>query len=134
MYYIIVGNSHCPMGHMGHYDLNLGSEILILAGDIRSRNWPNISGSYNMLNSDSKKFEPYINCLCEFIMTFFWQTLISYCKFLMPRPLKWSIQGAHTIISSKNIHKVTKTDYLWLYLYESDINCYSNSLPYSREH
>ena len=55
----------------GSYDSNLGSEILILAGDIRSRNWPNISGSYNMLNSDSKKFEPYINCLSGLIMTFF---------------------------------------------------------------
>ena len=43
----------------------------------------------------------------------FWQILILFCKFLMPRPLKWSIQGAHTIISSKNIHKVTNTDYLW---------------------
>ena len=43
----------------------------------------------------------------------FWQILISYFKFLMPRPLKWSILGAHTIILSKNIHKVTKTDYVW---------------------
>ena len=41
----------------------------------------------------------------------FWQILISYCKFLMPRPLKWCILG--TIILSKNIHKVTKTDYVW---------------------
>ena len=31
----------------------------------------------------------------------------------MPRPLKGSILGAHTIILSKNIHKVTKTDYVW---------------------
>ena len=30
----------------GTYDLNLGSEILILAGDIRSRIWPNIGGTY----------------------------------------------------------------------------------------
>ena len=29
----------------GSYDLNLGSEILILAGDIRLRSWPNI-GTY----------------------------------------------------------------------------------------
>ena len=28
------------------YDLNLGSEILILGGDIRSRTWPNIGGTY----------------------------------------------------------------------------------------
>ena len=27
----------------------------------------------------------------------------------MPRPLKSSILGAHTIILAKNIHKVTKT-------------------------
>jgi hypothetical protein len=30
----------------GSYDLNLGSEILILGGDIRSRSWPNIGDSY----------------------------------------------------------------------------------------
>ena len=47
------------------------------------------------------------------LLWLFWQILISYCKFLMPRPLKWSILGAHTKILSKNIHKVTKTDYLW---------------------
>ena len=28
------------------YDLNLGSEILILAGDTRSRSWLNIGGTY----------------------------------------------------------------------------------------
>ena len=44
----------------------------------------------------------------------FWQILISNCKFLMPRPLKWSLLGAHTMILSKIIHKVTKTDYVWL--------------------
>ena len=48
------------------------------------------------------------------LLWLFWQILISYCKFLMPRPLKWSILGAHTIILSKNIHKVTKKDYVWL--------------------
>ena len=30
----------------GSYNLNLGSEILILVGDIRSRSWPNIGGTY----------------------------------------------------------------------------------------
>jgi hypothetical protein len=33
------------MSH-GSYDSNLGSEILILVGDIRSRSWPNIGGTY----------------------------------------------------------------------------------------
>ena len=33
------------MSH-GLYDLNLGSEILILGGDIRSRKWSNIGDSY----------------------------------------------------------------------------------------
>ena len=33
------------MSH-GSYDLNLGSEILILGGDIMSRSWPNIGDSY----------------------------------------------------------------------------------------
>ncbi len=30
----------------GSYDLNLGSEILILGGDIGSQSWPNIDDSY----------------------------------------------------------------------------------------
>ena len=33
------------MSH-GSYDSNLGLKRLILAGDIRSRSWPNISDSY----------------------------------------------------------------------------------------
>ena len=33
------------MSH-GSYNFNLGSEILILVGDIRSRIWPNIGGTY----------------------------------------------------------------------------------------
>ena len=32
----------------GSYDLNLGSEILILGGDIRSRSWLNIGDSYGI--------------------------------------------------------------------------------------
>ena len=44
---------------------------------------------------------------------FFGQILVSYCKFFMPSPLKWSILGAHTIILSKNINTVTKTDCVW---------------------
>ena len=35
------------MSH-GSYDSNLGSEILILGGDIRLRSWPNIGDSYGM--------------------------------------------------------------------------------------
>ena len=35
------------MSH-GSYDLNMGSEILILARDIRSRSWLNIGDSYGM--------------------------------------------------------------------------------------
>ena len=39
---------HCyfAMSH-GSYNLNLGLEILILAGDIRSRSWLNIGDSYS---------------------------------------------------------------------------------------
>ena len=56
----------------------------------------------------------------------FWQILISYCKFLMSRSLKWSILGAHTIILAKNIHKVTKTVYVWFeFLW---IRCYHTFL------
>jgi hypothetical protein len=36
------------MSH-GSYDSNLGSEILILAGDIMSRIWPNIGGTYGTI-------------------------------------------------------------------------------------
>ena len=43
MHYIITGQF--AMSH-GLFDLNLGSEILILGGDIRSRSWPNIGDSY----------------------------------------------------------------------------------------
>jgi hypothetical protein len=43
LYYIITGQF--AMSH-GSYDLNLGSEILILGGDISSRSWPNIGGTY----------------------------------------------------------------------------------------
>ena len=41
----MVGNLPCPNGS---YDLNLVSKIWILAGDIRSRSWPNIGDSYGM--------------------------------------------------------------------------------------
>ena len=36
------------MSH-GSYDSNLGSEILILGKDIKSRTWPNIDGTYSTL-------------------------------------------------------------------------------------
>ena len=39
------------------------------------------------------------------LLWIFWQILISYCKFLMPRPLKWGILGACIIILSQDIHK-----------------------------
>ena len=37
-------------------------------------------------------------------MTFFWQILLQYRKFLMPRPLKRGILGASTIFLSKDIY------------------------------
>ena len=45
MYHIIAGQF--AMSH-GSYDLNMGSEILILGWDIRSRSWPNIGDSYGI--------------------------------------------------------------------------------------
>jgi hypothetical protein len=41
---------HSRQFAMSHwsYNSNLGSEILILVGDIRSRSWPNIDGTYGM--------------------------------------------------------------------------------------
>jgi hypothetical protein len=41
------------MSH-GSYDLNLGSEILILGGDIMSRSWPNIGESYGTIRKFKK--------------------------------------------------------------------------------
>jgi hypothetical protein len=42
---VLYHSSQFAMSH-GSNDSNLGSEILILAGDIRSRSWPNIGGTY----------------------------------------------------------------------------------------
>ena len=48
------------MSH-GSYDSNLGSEILILGRDIRSRSWPNIGDSYgtyiNITETNDKSIE-----------------------------------------------------------------------------
>ena len=44
---VLYHSSQFAMSH-GSYDFNLGSEILILVGDIRSRSWPNIGGTYGM--------------------------------------------------------------------------------------
>ena len=40
-----------------------------------------------------------------YILGLFRQIIISFCKFLMPRPLKWCILGVNIIILSKVIHK-----------------------------
>ena len=40
------------------------------------------------LTSDAHYFEPISNKDCDFIMIFFFQIPFSYCKFVMPRPLK----------------------------------------------
>ena len=42
----------------------------------------------------------------------------------MPKPLNRSVLGAHTIILSKNIHKITKTydvwfEFLWIRRYQN---------------
>jgi hypothetical protein len=42
-------NGQFAMSH-GSYDSNLGSKRLILAGDIRSRSWPNIGDSYGTMH------------------------------------------------------------------------------------
>ena len=41
----LVGDGQFARSH-GSYNPNLGSEIVILGGDIRSRSWPNIGGTY----------------------------------------------------------------------------------------
>ena len=53
------------MSH-GSYDLNLGSEILVLVGDIMSRIWPNIGGTHGnilfpFLNT-TIAFRQVLNC------------------------------------------------------------------------
>ena len=48
------------------YDSNLGSKILILAGDIRSRSWPTISGTYGIYeyrNLDVASTRLRLNCV-----------------------------------------------------------------------
>ena len=59
MYYMIAGQF--AMSH-GSYDLNLGSEILILGRDIRSRSWPNIDGTYGIHTKAISVME-----FCEYI-------------------------------------------------------------------
>ena len=44
------GGGQFAMSH-GSYDLNLSSEILILAWDIRSRSWPNIDVTYGSIHA-----------------------------------------------------------------------------------
>jgi hypothetical protein len=44
---VLYHSSQFAMSH-GSYNSNLGSEILILVGDIRSRSWPNIGGTYGI--------------------------------------------------------------------------------------
>ena len=53
------------------------------------------------------------------VLWLFLKILIQYCKFFTPRPLKWGIKGASTIILSKDIDKyaiMCDSDF-----YESDI-------------
>jgi hypothetical protein len=53
------------MSH-GSYDSNLSSEILILAGDIRSRSWPNIGGTYGIIKfKNSKKNRQIEACISQ---------------------------------------------------------------------
>ena len=52
----------------------------------------------------------------------YWQILISYCKFLMPRPLKWSIPGAHIIMISKIFMKSQRQIMWGSNFYESDVS------------
>ena len=49
---------HFAMSH-GSYDLNLSSEILILAGDIMSRSWLNLGGTYGIYRISSYKTHGY---------------------------------------------------------------------------
>jgi hypothetical protein len=45
---VIYHSNQFAMSH-GSYGSNLGSEILILVGAIRSRSWPNIGWTYGMI-------------------------------------------------------------------------------------
>ena len=47
---------------------------------------------------------------CDLIVSF-WQIFIWYCKFLLPRPLKWRIiLGVYTIILFKDNHRFLEID------------------------
>ena len=83
MYYILTGQF--VMSH-GSYDSNLGSETLILGGDIRSRTWLNISDSYRICSAANKPVKTIVqqsrqkalNVYCPKIYTVL-KTLICTC-------------------------------------------------------
>ena len=62
------------------------------------------------------------------LLWLFWPILISYCKFLMPRPSKWCIRGANSIILSKNNHFIKSQRQIMCgsNFYESDVTCTHN--------
>ena len=53
-----------------------------------------------IVKSDSPKRVITSLCHCVFIIIF-WQFLILYFKFILPKPLKWGTLGVGTIIASK---------------------------------
>ena len=63
---------------------------------------------------------------------FFWQILSSYCKFLMPRPFKWSILGIHKIILSKIFIKSQRQIMCGSNFYGSDVICTLQILDFFR--
>ena len=60
---------------------------------------------HNVWVSKNQSNLTYIHIVIVALLSIFWYILISYCKSIMPRPLKWGILGGSTIILSENIHK-----------------------------
>ena len=51
------------------------------------------------------------------LLWLFWQIFISFCKFLMARPLKWSILGAHKMILCIRCYIMVTSIRYYIYCY-----------------
>jgi hypothetical protein len=100
---VLYHSSQFAISHRS-YDFNLGSEILILVGDIRSRSWPNIGGTYG-----TYKLAPYISDILV------WWSRI-YSKEIVERrhgePIKFLFLPKMGLLGSQAVNK--KNCWLWI--------------------
>ena len=74
----------------GLYDLSLGSEILILAGDIRSRSWLNIGGTYSIFKGTNE-----LALIFSLIEYQFFHCHFLICKNVFEQPLPGDVKICH---------------------------------------